>query len=44
VLSGARISMGRLLEKVGPALYSPKCVEGVLRTSQVQSSKKLLPP
>jgi hypothetical protein len=28
VLSGAIISMGRTLEKPGPALYSPKCVEG----------------
>ena len=29
VLSGAIISMGRTLEKVGPALYSPECVEYV---------------
>src|ERR687897_3719778 len=28
VLSGAMISMGRTLEKLGPALYSPECVEG----------------
>jgi len=28
VLSGAMISMGRLLEKLGSALYSPECVEG----------------
>jgi hypothetical protein len=28
VLSGAMISMGRMLEKVGLALYSPECVEG----------------
>jgi hypothetical protein len=27
VLSGAMISMGRTLEKPGPALYSPECVE-----------------
>jgi hypothetical protein len=27
VLSGAMISMGRTLEKLGPALYSPECVE-----------------
>jgi hypothetical protein len=34
VLSGAMISMGRTLEKLGPALYSPECVEGVF--SQVR--------
>jgi hypothetical protein len=28
VLSGAMVSMSRLLEKPGPALYSPECVEG----------------
>ena len=28
MLSGAMISMGRTLEKLGPALYSPECVEG----------------
>jgi hypothetical protein len=28
VLSWAMISMGRTLEKKGPALYSPECVEG----------------
>jgi hypothetical protein len=28
VLSGVMSSMGRTLEKLGPALYSPKCVEG----------------
>ena len=28
MLSGAMISMGRTLEKRGPALYSPECVEG----------------
>src|ERR687895_2997931 len=28
VLRGARISKGRTLEKPGPALYSPECVEG----------------
>jgi hypothetical protein len=28
VLSGAMISMGMLLEKPGPALYSPERVEG----------------
>jgi hypothetical protein len=27
VLSGAMISMGRTLEKLGPALYSPECVK-----------------
>jgi hypothetical protein len=27
VLSGAMISIGRLLGKLGPALYSPECVE-----------------
>jgi hypothetical protein len=25
---GHDLSMGRLLEKPGPALYSPECVEG----------------
>jgi hypothetical protein len=48
VLGGAMISMGRLLEKPGPALYSPECVKeefcklrpnGVLR-----SSDDVLPP
>src|SRR5829696_1802757 len=29
VLSGAMISIVRLLEKPGPALYSPECVVGV---------------
>ena len=28
VLSGAMISMGRTVEKLGPALYSLECVEG----------------
>ena len=28
VLSGAMMSMGRTLEKLGTALYSPECVEG----------------
>jgi hypothetical protein len=28
VFGGAMISMGRTLEKLGPALYSPECVEG----------------
>jgi hypothetical protein len=28
VLGGAMISMGRLLEKQGPTLYSPECVGG----------------
>ena len=28
MLGGAMISMGRTLEKLGPALYSPGCVEG----------------
>jgi hypothetical protein len=28
VLSGAMISMGKLLEKLGPKRYSPECVEG----------------
>ena len=28
MLGGAMISMGRTLEKLGPALYSPECVEG----------------
>jgi hypothetical protein len=27
VLSGVMISMGRTLEKLGPALYLPECVE-----------------
>jgi hypothetical protein len=27
VLSGAMISIGRTLEKQGPALYSPECAE-----------------
>jgi hypothetical protein len=27
VLGGAMISMGRTLEKLGPALYSAECVE-----------------
>ncbi len=27
MLSGAMISMGRLLEKPGPKRYSPECVE-----------------
>ena len=27
MLSGAMISMGKTLEKPGPALYSPECVE-----------------
>jgi hypothetical protein len=29
VLSGTMISVGRTLEKLGPALYSPECVEVV---------------
>ena len=29
MLSGVMVSMGRTLEKPGPALYSPECVEGV---------------
>jgi len=28
VFSGAMHSMGRLLEKLGLALYSPECMEG----------------
>jgi hypothetical protein len=28
VLSGAMISVGRLLEKLGPQRYSAECVEG----------------
>ena len=28
MLGGAIISMSRPLEKLGPALYSPECVEG----------------
>jgi hypothetical protein len=28
VLSGAMISMGRTLEKLGPSVNSPECVEG----------------
>jgi hypothetical protein len=28
VLSGAMNSMGRTVEKLDPALYSPECVEG----------------
>src|SRR5215203_5408013 len=28
VFGGAMISMGRTLEKPGPALYSPECVDG----------------
>jgi hypothetical protein len=27
VLSGVMVSMSRLLEKQGPTLYSPECVE-----------------
>ena len=34
MLGGAIISMGRRLEKPGPTLYSPECVEGVF--SQVR--------
>jgi hypothetical protein len=36
VLSGAMISMGRLLEKLGPALYSPECVEVEFSEVQIQ--------
>ena len=28
VLSGVMLSMSRLLEKQGPTLYSPECIEG----------------
>jgi hypothetical protein len=28
VLSGVMLSMSRLMEKQGPTLYSPECVEG----------------
>jgi hypothetical protein len=35
VLSGVMISMGRTLEKLGPALYSPECVETVRKVPEV---------
>jgi hypothetical protein len=38
VLSGAMISMGSTLEKLGPALYSPECVEGGFSEVRLEGS------
>ena len=34
VLGGVMIYVGRTLEKLGPALYSPECVEEVFSETQ----------
>jgi len=37
VLSGAMISMGRTLEKLGPKRYSPECVEVEFSEVRIQN-------
>jgi hypothetical protein len=39
VLSGVMVSMSRLLEKQGPTLYSPECVERLSGNSYARAKR-----